>query len=101
MHTCMYSLFSRFFQIRNAHVLISPGHDILLVSFVLWSVLEYNDAKCKINLKCDKKILKFLYPVFCSLLPNGFDTPSIKLASHYYLSLKDDFLYARNNLILI
>ena len=50
MHTCMYSLFSGFFQIRNAHVLIFPGHDILLVSFVLWSVLEYNDAKCKIKL---------------------------------------------------
>ena len=47
MHTFVYSLFCRFFQIRNDN---SPSHDILLVSFVSPSVLEYYDSKCKMKL---------------------------------------------------
>lgn len=47
-----------------------------------------------------KKKFKFLHPVFRALQRNVFDTPPIKLASHY-LFLKDDFLYARDNSILI
>lgn len=50
VHTCMYSTFCGLFQIRNVYVLISTSHDILLVSFVSQSVLEYNDATCKTKL---------------------------------------------------
>ena len=83
-------------------LLISTSHDILLVSFVSQS--EYNDTKCKMKLLCDqnkKKKIQIPASYFPLAQRNGFDMPSVKLACYYYLSLKHDFLCARDNLILI